>query len=136
MRVFVQLGEETPQELVIDERSMNQVRASFNPSGSEKIDTAKVLCAALLTYATHAAAGENAGDEERRLAAIARTHIETGAMFIVKALTTQLAPALEPSPVDPAAAEQPPAEPPSDQAPPPVSRAAGNPAPAALDQHD
>lgn len=100
MKVYVQLGDEPPREVVVTDKAMAQVRSQFNPSGLERVDTAKLLCAALISQAEEAASSEGARDEERRCAAIARTHIETGAMFIVKALTTPTpAPTTEPQPV-------------------------------------
>lgn len=89
MKLYVQTGDEPPKELAIGDGALRLVRASFNPSGNEGVDRAKLLCAALIEEANNAASSEGAGDEERRCAAIARTQVETGAMFIVKALTAQ-----------------------------------------------
>lgn len=105
MRLLLDLGgDEPPKELVISEKSLRQVRANFNPSGFGNVDRAKLLCAALITEAEHAASAKDAQDEARRCSAIARTHIETGAMYIVKALTT---PPPEPPTTAPQNAQQP-----------------------------
>lgn len=98
LKLYIQMADEPPQQIVVTDKAMAKVRASFNPSGRPDVDMAKLLCAAPLTEAEHAATGEDSGDEERRLSLSAAHYIETGAMFIVKALTTpppvQSAPAI------------------------------------------
>lgn len=67
------------------ETSLLQVRAQFNPSGLSGVDRVKLFAAALITELEPIKAQ---GGEAGRCAAIAITHIETGAMFGVKAVTT------------------------------------------------
>lgn len=69
------------EELSISDAALKLVRASFNPSGKPEVDAAKLLAAALVDKTM------GADPVDGRAMAIARQHFETGAMFLVKALT-------------------------------------------------
>lgn len=88
MKVFVQLGDTPPEEVVISQAAMDVVRSGHNPSHLVTVDRVKLLCAALLSEADVAASTPEAKDEERRCAGLAKINIEVGSMYIVKAVTT------------------------------------------------
>lgn len=71
----------------VSEQAARQVRADFNPSMSAEVDDVKALSAALLTRLDQIAERSGAARE----CAIAKTHIETAAMFGVKAATSDAA---------------------------------------------
>lgn len=68
-----------------------KVGISFNPSGNQEVDAIKKLAAVLIDTINGIAVGDDATDatvsEVMRLKALAMTHVETAAMFAVKAAT-------------------------------------------------
>jgi len=63
-----------------------RVRAAFNPSNDSIVDLIKEKAADLIDLCDSHMAGSTSG-EERRLWALAMTHIEDAAMWAVKAAT-------------------------------------------------
>lgn len=68
-----------------------KVGIGFNPSGNQEVDAVKKLSAVLIDTINAIAVDGDATDakvsEVMRLKAIAMTHVETAAMFAVKAAT-------------------------------------------------
>ncbi len=68
-----------------------RVGISFNPSGNQEVDAIKKLSAVLIDTINGIAVDGDATDamvnEVMRLKALAMTHVETAAMFAVKAAT-------------------------------------------------
>ena len=64
-----------------------RVRVAFNPSGNRYVDRIKADAASMIDYIEN-----NLKVKEPRLAALAQTAIEEGAMWAVKAATADAAP--------------------------------------------
>jgi hypothetical protein len=96
----------TTLTLEINEEAMDIVRGDFNPSRNGKVGMAKAIAAALITMAQDSQDRPllpTGSDDAQHVAnqrlnhalvrairegALAITHVETGAMFLVKAVTT------------------------------------------------
>lgn len=75
--------------LSISDKSARRVRVAFNVSGSDAVTNVKQLCAAAMSSVEHLQSDQSSDEarERARLASLAITHMEIGAMFAVKALT-------------------------------------------------
>lgn len=88
MKLLIEQDDGTTTEIRITDAAMKQVRASFNPSTLPRVDLAKLLGAALISVASDGLPGEQpTSSDGARCAAVARTNIEQGTMWAVKALT-------------------------------------------------
>ncbi len=77
----IEISEET-----VAKSSLDAVRASFNPSGNERVDRIKLLGAALIEECELVIA-ENTCAAVVRAASVAMTSVETAVMWAVKAAT-------------------------------------------------
>jgi len=75
------------QELALSDTAKEAVVLGFNPSGDKDVLTAKSLAAAAITFAELISQVKGSGPLAGRRCSLAKTDFETGAMFLVKAIT-------------------------------------------------
>lgn len=77
--------------LDITEDAAKLANMSFNPSADVRIDQIKTLAAGFYTLCNAIQADENATDLAKREAAVAKTQMQTAAMFAVQAIARSFA---------------------------------------------
>jgi len=89
MHVTIHTAALTNDDVSISNAAAEAVRMSFNPSKVPAVDRLKALAAAFLSACDEVAGAPNAsGRPVGRECAVAKTHIETAAMWAVKAATS------------------------------------------------
>ncbi len=88
MKVSIHTAAIPDQDVNISDEAAAVVRMSFNPSSLPTVDCLKALAAAFISMCADVSGAPNSsGKPVSRECAIAMTHMETAAMWAVKAAT-------------------------------------------------